>query len=139
MTLPTNSVNYLIANKMELKDQVESILSFFPETRDSDIALMIQLWKRYYPERLREDSVQFVSLYGLPTQDNIKRIRATIQNVEMRLLPTQKKIFIERARLSKVWRKRLGYNGTSVSTKNFDLILSEHFDTLSIPKQASLF
>lgn len=102
--------------KKTLKKQVEYILTTNPDTRNSDITLTIELWKYYYPQSIiwsdktQAYYVALNKLFDLPREDNVKRIRAEIQNVERRLLPTDLNIMIERARMSKEWREFLGYS-----------------------------
>lgn len=100
-------------SKQTLKNQVEFILTTIPATRNSDITLTIELWKYYYKasilERNGEYYIGLKQLFDLPREDNIKRIRAQIQNEDRRLLPTDLNILIERARASKEWKDFLGY------------------------------
>ena len=81
---------------MQLKTQVENILSEFPKTRDSDITLMIHLWNKYYPAHIKNTTggqgIFLSSLYYLPTQEAIKRLRAVVQNDEHKYLPTDPKV-----------------------------------------------
>lgn len=98
----------------KLKDRVKFILTTTPAARNSDVTLMIELWRHYHKEHLKylpdgTECVATFDLYDLPREDHIKRYRAEIQNVEKILLPTDKKILVERAKLSKEWRKDLGY------------------------------
>ena len=77
---------------MQLKHQIEIILKDYPKSRDSDITLMIELWKVFYKDHIKKTSngdfgIYLPSLYHLPREDSVKRIRAIIQNVEGRLLP----------------------------------------------------
>ena len=97
-----------------LKTKVEMVLATDPETRNSDIKLLIAVWRSYYPEVLYEHPsgelyVKLAYLFDLPREDHIKRVRAQIQNVEQRYLPTRIDVFIERARLSSEWKRGLGY------------------------------
>ena len=78
---------------LKLKDQVEIILTDYPKTRDSDVTLMIELWKKFYSAHIKKTAdgqfgVYLSSLYTIPREDNIKRVRCVIQNDENRLLPT---------------------------------------------------
>lgn len=68
-----------------LKLQVEAVLQDEPETRNSDIALTIAVWRRFYGV---VDSVDVEDLYKLPREDNVKRLRAMF-NAEGRFLPTR--------------------------------------------------
>ena len=68
-----------------LKSKVLWSLKEIPETRNSDIALTLAIWKKFYSEFLKYDKydrlwVQVKNLYDLPREDNIKRLRAKIQN-----------------------------------------------------------
>lgn len=111
----------------KLKDQVINTLKEFPETRNSDIALMIQIWRKYYSQRVfiheHEESIALVDLYELPREDNIKRIRAKLQEMALKriannqatggehwYLPTDEKIAKQRQIDSALWKKFLGYN-----------------------------
>lgn len=98
----------------DLKTKVEQILSNYEAARNSDITLMLLLWEQFFPEyieisRSGRKMVDIKALYDLPREDNIKRVRAEIQNVERRYLPTDIMIFIKRARLSDEWKQVLGY------------------------------
>ncbi len=96
-----------------LVQQVEFILSTIPESRNSDITLTTEIWKRYHQGSMIKtevgEAVLLRDLFDLPREDNVKRVRAKIQNEERRYLPTDEKIFQERAKLSKEWRAFLGY------------------------------
>lgn len=95
-----------------LKDKVEFILSTVPESRNSDITLTIELWRHYYGDLLFQDGncVMLKELWNLPREDHLKRYRAQLQNVELKYLPTDITILVERAKLSGDWKRRLGYN-----------------------------
>lgn len=77
-----------------LKKMVESTLEKLPSTRDSDVRLCIAIWERYFGEYVitgslsGEKAVRLNDLYRLPREDNIKRLRAHIQNVQGKWLPT---------------------------------------------------
>src|SRR3989304_6645245 len=97
-----------------LKAKVLYILSTEEDSRNSDIPLTIKLWQHYPPDTLitGKDGKQYInvrSLFDLPREDNIKRARAEVQNVERRYLPTDISIFIKRAHLSDEWKTALGY------------------------------
>ena len=55
------------------------------------------------------DSVMLKELFELPREDNIKRIRAKIQNDEKRLLPTKWEVARKRGILEDEWRVAMGY------------------------------
>ena len=70
-----------------LKARVEYCLQEYPESRNSDIHLTIHVWQVFYAEYLRDtsggfglDSIYLANLFKIPSQDNIKRIRAMFQN-----------------------------------------------------------
>jgi len=92
----------------DLKNKVETILRDFPETRNSDITLMIELWKKYYPKYIKENKeggfgVYLQDLYELPREDGIKRVRAMIQNIQGKYLPTDLKVVIQRKINEEKW------------------------------------
>lgn len=102
-------------NKQTLTQQIEFILSTTPESRNSDITLTMELWQHYYKDlfiysKSGKPFVALERLFDLPREDNIKRIRAKIQNEERRYLPTNVEVLIERAKLSKEWKEFFGYN-----------------------------
>ena len=98
-----------------LYKRIKVILETFPDTRNSDILLTTTLWENYYPNKviLQESTgrkfVSIEDLYILPREDHIKRLRAKIQNEEREFLPTDLKILVERAKLSREWKDYLGY------------------------------
>lgn len=96
-----------------LKAQVEAILRNIPETRNSDIALMIEVWRRYYPQRIKkgasgEEGVWLKDLFDLPREDNVKRVRAKF-NHEGKYFPTDWKVAKGRGIKEDEWRAILGY------------------------------
>jgi len=97
-----------------LKAQVEQMLINYPEARDSDITLMILLWRQYFPSQIFrfQNGTEYVavnSLYDLPREDNIKRIRAKFQNDEGKYLPTKLEIALKRGIKENEWRSFMGY------------------------------
>lgn len=102
-----------MGNINSLKAKVEYILTRYPETRNSDIALSIRLWKSYYHKDLIEQNgksyIDLNKLFDLPREDNIKRIRAKIQNEEKRLLPTDISVVRQRKMNELEWKQLLGY------------------------------
>jgi hypothetical protein len=97
-----------------LKYQVETCLREDPESRNSDIRLMNYLWFKYYPEYLFQDanekvSINIISFYSLPNQDDIRRVRQRFQTKRL-FLPTDPEVTKKRRLNEERWRKRLGYN-----------------------------
>jgi hypothetical protein len=78
-----------------LKNQIETILESKPETRNSDTLLMIELWKEFFPQRLRLHNGRLYlttdDIKDLPQKDTIKRIRALF-NQKGKYLPTSEKV-----------------------------------------------
>lgn len=98
-----------------LRVMVENILASVPETRNSDILLTKTIWVRYFKAEILtgKDGREYInidSLWQLPREDHIKRIRAKIQNEDRLYLPTEKSVFLQRVKLSKAWKKFLGYS-----------------------------
>jgi hypothetical protein len=102
-------------NKTKLRDMVESVLKDVEKSRNSDILLTIEIWKRYYPDHVLTTSkgintgLFLESLYVLPREDNVKRIRAKIQNEENKYLPTMESVRKKRKISEDAWYDYLGY------------------------------
>lgn len=96
----------------DLDKKVRYCLDKDEASRNSDIRLTQVIWWTFYRESLKEiDGVYFVSLgklFDLPREDNIKRIRAKIQNEERKYLPTDPKIAKKRGWNEDEWRSYLG-------------------------------
>ena len=93
-----------------LKNQVLTILQEVPETRNSDTTLTIEIWKRFYSQFIKKGAngnlgVWLEDLYKLPDQDDIKRLRAKIQNEEKHYLPTKWEVAKKRHFLEQEWRE----------------------------------
>lgn len=90
------------------KNQVLHCLMKYREARDSDITLLHKVWETYYAKYLKmgkdgEVGVYLKDMFNLPTHDNIKRLRAIIQNVEGRYLPTSLEVAKQRKINEGVW------------------------------------
>lgn len=98
-----------------LKKEVQYILENYPETRNSDITLMIEVWRKYYPSHIFQglmsgEGVWLKSLYELPREDNIKRIREKFcEQGYAWAYPTDLKIVRARKIKESEWRRKLGY------------------------------
>ena len=105
-------------NNMNLKSKIEYCLEKYPETRNSDVKLTNSIWVEYYRDRLKtidgKAYVALVDLYDMPREDNVKRIRAKIQNEENRFLPTTLEVVRQRKINEEIWRNKLGYNGNTI-------------------------
>lgn len=93
-----------------LKIAVLGILQDNPKARDSDQYLTIMLWMRYFPTRILElpdgsKAIKLRDVMDLPREDNVKRIRAIIQNVEGKYLPTSWEVAKKRKINEEVWRE----------------------------------
>lgn len=101
-----------------LKNMVEQILRENTkyqgiEARNSDIALLIIIWQRWYGvSDLPNGTIHVRRLLDLPREDNVKRVRAKIQNEEHKYLPTNPDVLIKRGILEDYWHDALGYNLT---------------------------
>lgn len=106
----------------KLKDQVSEMLEENPDCRNSDITLMIKIWERYYPQRIIDGKIRLSDLYELPREDNIKRIRAKLQEEalkridegktngdEVYFLPTSEAVAKKRQINEVIWQKALNY------------------------------
>lgn len=99
--------------KGTLDRQVRHTLEVDPKSRNSDIRLTQVLWWNHYRSFMKmidgKVYVNVAHLYDLPREDNIKRIRAKIQNVEKLYLPTDPAIAKKRGWQEDEWRGYLGY------------------------------
>lgn len=94
----------------KLKPKILKILAEFPRARNSDAWLTVKLWCIYFPSRIHRNEnkkayIFLEDILDLPKEDHIKRIRAVIQNVEHKFLPTDLKIAMQRKILESDWRK----------------------------------
>lgn len=100
-------LNAVASGKAEiLLERTAWILSRWPHTRDSDIALQIQYWKEFEPERYAELADDSKVLYRLTRLTSLSRARARIQNTH-RLFQASPEIRKRRGRLSEEERERL--------------------------------
>jgi hypothetical protein len=92
---------------IKLKEQVKKTLIEIPETRNSDITLTIEIWKRFYGV---DGIMKTEQLYDLPREDNVKRIRAKFcEKGLVWAYPTDWKIAKARGINENKWRQLLGY------------------------------
>ncbi len=97
---------------MKLQDKIEYCLQKYPESRNSDIKLTNSIWFEFHSHKLFKDeqgdlTVKLKNLYDLPREDNIKRIRAKVQNTEHKFLPTLEKIRKQRKILEIWWHREM--------------------------------
>lgn len=98
----------------KLKSKIEYCLQKYQDTRNSDIKLTSAIWIEFYGQYISKDSkgrliVALIDLYKIPREDNVKRIRAKIQNEEGKYLPTSEEVLKQRGLNEYKWRKELGY------------------------------
>lgn len=98
-----------------LKKMVELMLDENPtwqgiQVRNSDIALTVVIWQRWYSVGTNDDSVVHLKrLLDLPREDNVKRVRAYFQNTEHKYLPTDVNVLKARKIEQEYWEEALGY------------------------------
>ncbi len=91
-----------------LKKQVEKVLQSFPDTRNSDITLTIKVWQTFYGVG---NNISIGSLYNLPREDNIKRIRAKFcEEGKSWAYPTSLEVARKRKIKEDEWKQALGYH-----------------------------
>lgn len=101
-------------NIKNLKQAVGDMLKENPATRNSDITLMIEIWRKHFPQRIKrgstgEEGVWLKDLYDLPREDNVKRVRAYWQNDKKLYLPTEESVAKVRGINMDEWRVAMGY------------------------------
>jgi len=68
-------------NMNEIRVRVAYIMSIYPETRNSDIALIFRYWETFHPEHLLHGNVvDMDAMFKLERYPSIVRARAKIQN-----------------------------------------------------------
>ncbi len=96
-------------SKVKLKEMVLDILATDEKSRNCDQYLTLQIWCKYYPQYITRDDqdyqvVKLINIYiDLPREDHIKRIRAIIQNVKNKYLPTDEKVRKQRKITEEKW------------------------------------
>jgi len=95
-----------------LKQKILWILSEDEQSRNSDIRLTQMIWYKFHNSKLvkLDDGTQAVrlrDLFDLPREDNIKRIRAKIQNEEGKFLPTSAEVRKQRKINEWKWRDQM--------------------------------
>lgn len=97
-----------------LKNKVIYCLENYPQTRNCDISLTLIIWWKFHNSSLEffndDYYVRCKDLRWLPREDNVKRIRAKLQNDENKYLPTDEEVRKQRGIQEEQWRKYLGYN-----------------------------
>lgn len=91
-----------------LKDKVEYCLKMITETRNSDITLTVEVWKKYYSKYLKEGKdgnigIYLKDLYSIPREDAVKRMRAHFQNDLDKYLPTKWEVAKKRKIKRELW------------------------------------
>lgn len=100
--------------KGQLEKQIRTVLQQDEQSRNSDIRLTQMIWWTFHRSSIQViDGKPFVNmqdLYKLPREDNIKRIRAKIQNELHQFVPTDEKVALKRGFTNVAeWREYLGY------------------------------
>jgi len=105
-----------------LKKEILSCLQQYLSARNDDKTLTYAVWVNFYNDivfRLPADqngkeewAIRLNDLYKLPSQDAIKRIRASIQNnkTKPQYPPTDLAVAIKRGWQEEDWRNFLGLN-----------------------------
>lgn len=97
-----------------LKQAVHDILRDTPATRNSDVLLTIEVWRKFFPKVIKmgqseKEGIWLEDLYWLPREDNVKRVRAHWQNDMGMFLPTEWVIAKARKIAEDEWRVAMGY------------------------------
>ena len=102
---------------LTLKEKIIECLIKFPGTRNDDIQLTSMIVYKYHNSEMKEiDGKIYTSIYiqRLIRQANVKRIRAFIQNVENRYLPTDLKVVKRRKINETTWRNYMMIDNPSL-------------------------
>lgn len=99
-------MGYVEKLESDLIVMIENIFKEFDDTRNNDRVLTWKIWEVYYGVNGVVTREQYISDV-LPTQDNVKRIRARIQNELGKYPPTDWKVAKKRAWLEIDWRSAM--------------------------------
>lgn len=102
----------IIRNEPTDKFHILSLLAYMlwqhPNTRNSDITLALEFYKKFFPEIVKEASIKFEDFFKIPKMYDIQRARAKIQNTEG-LFPAKesviKKTNYERTRIQIIFQE----------------------------------
>lgn len=98
----------------DLKVKIEAVLSEYPETRNDDKLLTRAIWWKYYNQYIEVINGRYylnlANIFNVPSQDDIKRLRARIQNEDHKYLPTNFEVAKQRKWKEEAYRKYLGFN-----------------------------
>lgn len=101
-----------------LKQKISYCLEKHPQTRNSDILLMRAVWYEFNNSKIFKHNdrpaVYLEDLMDLPTHDNIKRLRAVIQNVEHKFLPTDEAVRKQRKINESWWHEEMSPSNPSM-------------------------
>jgi hypothetical protein len=99
--------------KQKLETQILHCLEKYPDTRNDDIVLTRVIWQVFYSHLIQGEGkskfVLLIDLNKLPREDNVKRIRAKIQNEQKKFPPTEYAVAKKRGWAEQEWRNYLGY------------------------------
>lgn len=102
-------------NLETIKGQVEWVLANKSDSRNSDVTLMVELWKRFYPKYIKQGSsgeygVWLRDLHELPLEDTIGRMRRVFQNDLLKYLPTSREVAEQRKLNMEMWHSFMKNN-----------------------------
>jgi hypothetical protein len=93
---------------INLKYKIEHCLKKYPDTRNSDVKLTNAVWIEFHNNKIKlidgKNYVALMDLYDMPRQDDVKRLRAKIQNEENKYLPTSLEVVKQRKINEEKWR-----------------------------------
>lgn len=94
-----------------LKKMVEAFLRDYEDLRNCDVKLQMALLKHKFPHAFKQsvDGNEYVAIWALSriTQDNVKRIRAKIQNEDGLYLPSDPEVRKHRKIKEEQWNQWL--------------------------------
>lgn len=100
-----------MSRQKHLKEKILYVLRKYPISRNSDKLLTVLIWKSYYSHHLylAKDGHYYLNIdkyvdVDMPNQDDVKRIRAVIQNKENSYLPTSEGVRKQRRISEDNWR-----------------------------------
>jgi len=90
-----------------LEKKVIATLRDYAYTRDDDLNLTIRLWQTFFPGYCRNGKITMSDFRFLPSQSDIQRLRAKIQNDLGQYPPTHWKVAQKRKMKRAKWERYL--------------------------------
>ncbi|MCM1010041.1 MAG: DUF3800 domain-containing protein [Fusobacterium sp.] len=118
-------INSEPTDKFNILSLLAYMLWQYPNTRNSDITLALEFYKKFYPEIVKESLIKFEDFFKIPKMYDIQRARAKIQNTEG-LFPAKESVIQKRIKKEQEYRLYFKNENTEPLTNPSDYYI--YFD-----------